>query len=52
MYLFNILEWHSPFEIGLLSKFFVPEVEKNVLYMCVRIKQKITGVLTKALYSH
>jgi hypothetical protein len=52
MYLFNILQWHSPFEIGLLAKLFVPEVEKNVLYVCVGIKPKITGVLTKALYSH
>jgi len=50
--LFNILHCHSPFEIGLLAKLFLPEVEKNVLYICVRIKRKITGVLTKALYSH
>lgn len=52
MYLFNILQWRSPFEIGLLAKHFVPEVEKNVQYMCVKIKRKSTGVVTKASYSH
>ena len=54
MYLCNILQWRSPFEIGLLAKLFVPEVEKNVSYeyVCVRIKRNITGVLIKTLYSH
>jgi hypothetical protein len=30
MYLFDILQWSSPFEIGQWAKLFVPAVEKNV----------------------